>query len=187
MRPTSALTRRRVCRGRWLQPCDRDRGHDSPEPGPRTSVQRRQPTRGPLPPSLVVGSEGLLSPVFLSIEEYLGRNIPAYDAALQDIARGEWSPGRSARPWIEFCITAHYRQAMTLRHRIREVEAIWDRCEQMFVFHDVAISTVCDSGQPLQPSSIIQNGYRSPRRIPTRWGATARPLRVQKRDRSGTA
>ena len=48
--------------------------------------------------SLVLGCEGLLSPEFLSIEEYLGRNTSAYYAALREVSRGRWSPGRSARP-----------------------------------------------------------------------------------------
>ena len=92
--------------------------------------------------SLVLGCEGLLSPEFLSIEEYLGRNTSAYYAALREVSRGRWSPGRSARPWIEFCITAHYRQAMTLRRRIRELEALWDRCEQLATRHRLSGRTV---------------------------------------------
>lgn len=48
----------------------------------------------------------------------------------------------SARPWIEFCITAHYRQAMTLRRRIREVETMWDRCEQLAARHRLPGRTV---------------------------------------------
>ena len=92
--------------------------------------------------SLVLGCEGLLSPEFLSIEEYLGRNTSAYYAALREVSRGRWSPGRSAHPWIEFCITAHYRQAMTLRRRIRELEALWDRCEQLATRHRLPGRTV---------------------------------------------
>ena len=81
--------------------------------------------------SFVLGCAfGGLSPVFSSIEEYLGRNTAAYYAALTETAAGSWSPERSARPWIEFCLTAHYRQASTLRRRIDRFEARWDRCEQ---------------------------------------------------------
>jgi len=81
--------------------------------------------------SFVLGCAfGGLSPVFSSIEHYLGRNTAAYYGALTDTAAGSWSPGRSARPWIEFCLTAHYRQASALRRRIDRFEALWDRCEQ---------------------------------------------------------
>lgn len=77
------------------------------------------------------GAFGDLSPVFTSIEEYLGRNTASYYAALAATAAGSWSPERSARPWIEFCLTAHYRQAATVRGRIDLFEARWDRCEQI--------------------------------------------------------
>ena len=82
--------------------------------------------------SFVLGRAfGGLSPVFSSIEEYLGRNTAAYYAALTETAAGSWSPQRSARPWIEFCLTAHYHQAATVRRRIDRFEARWDRCEQI--------------------------------------------------------
>ena len=81
--------------------------------------------------SFVLGwAFGRLSPVFSSIEEYLGRNTAAYYAALTETAAGSWSPERSARPWIVFCLTAHHRQASALRRRIDRFEALWDRCAQ---------------------------------------------------------
>ena len=80
--------------------------------------------------SLVLASEGLISPVWSSIEEYLGRNTADYYRALEETAAGVWSPWRETRPWIEFCLTAHYRQAVILRQRIDDFEALWDRCEQ---------------------------------------------------------
>lgn len=82
--------------------------------------------------SFVLGCAfGGLSPVFSSIEEYLGRNTAAYYAVLTETAAGSWSPERSSRPWIEFCLTAHYRQASALRRRIDRFQALWDRCEQI--------------------------------------------------------
>ena len=33
-------------------------------------------------------------------------------------------------PWMEFCLTAHYHQAVSLRRRIDRTAALWDRCEQ---------------------------------------------------------
>ena len=81
--------------------------------------------------SYVLAGEGLLSSEFLSIEEYLGRNTNAYYDVLTEVAQGAWSPGRDARPWLRFCLTAHYRQAQTLLRRIEETEALWDRCDQL--------------------------------------------------------
>lgn len=85
--------------------------------------------------SYVLAKEGILSPEFLSIEEYLGRNTTAYYQALSDVARGVWSPQNDSRPWLEFCLTAHYRQAGTLLRRIQETETLWDRCEQLVRHH----------------------------------------------------
>ncbi len=85
--------------------------------------------------SFVIARDGVLSPEFSSIEEYLGRNTIAYYDALTEVAHGSWSPHRSARSWIEFCLTADYRQAATLLRRIQEAEALWDRCEQAATEH----------------------------------------------------
>ena len=86
---------------------------------------------------ILVGG-GLGSPAFVSIEEYLGANTAAYYDVLTGVGGGKWSPQRSARPWIEFCLTAHWRQALALRQRIRETEALWDRCEQLVGRHGLA-------------------------------------------------
>ena len=92
--------------------------------------------------ALVLAAAGEGASEFMSIEEYLGRNTSAYYAVLNEVSAGRWSPDRSARPWIEFCLTAHYRQAITLRRRIREIDALWDRCEQLAARHRLPGRTV---------------------------------------------
>lgn len=57
------------------------------------------------------------NPIFVSIEEYLGRNTPEYYDVLLEVGGGSWQPERDARPWIRFCLVAHYRQAMTVKRR----------------------------------------------------------------------
>jgi Fic family protein len=57
------------------------------------------------------------NPIFVSIEEYLGRNTPDYYDVLLEVGGGSWQPERDARPWIRFCLVAHYRQAMTVKRR----------------------------------------------------------------------
>lgn len=57
------------------------------------------------------------NPIFVSIEEYLGRNTPEYYDVLLEVGAGSWQPHRDARPWIRFCLVAHYRQAMTVKRR----------------------------------------------------------------------
>jgi Fic family protein len=103
--------------------------------------------------SWVLAGEGLLSPEFLSIEEYLGRNTTAYYEVLTQVAQGAWSPGRDARPWLRFCLTAHYRQALTVLRRIEETEALWDRCEQLARRHklpDRTVGPLCDAARGWQ-------------------------------------
>ncbi|MGZ5384349.1 MAG: Fic family protein, partial [Acidimicrobiia bacterium] len=76
--------------------------------------------------TLVLARERILAPQFSSIEEYLGRNTPAYYDVLAEVGGGKWNPARDARPWIRFVLVAHYRQAHTLGRRIRESERLWE-------------------------------------------------------------
>lgn len=75
--------------------------------------------------SLVLARNGVLSPVFCSIEEYLGTNTHAYYAVLAEVGQGQWNPQNDATPWLRFCLTAHLRQARTTLRRAQEVERIW--------------------------------------------------------------
>jgi Fic family protein len=70
--------------------------------------------------SLVLAREGLLSPEFASIEEYLGERTPAYYRALQDAQGGRYRPDRDASGWVAFCVEAHLAQA---RKRLAQIEA----------------------------------------------------------------
>jgi Fic family protein len=78
--------------------------------------------------TLVLAREQIVAPVFSSIEEYLGRNTQAYYDVLADVGQGTWNPHNSARPWVRFCLTAHYRQAKTHLRRVEEVEELWRQC-----------------------------------------------------------
>ena len=70
--------------------------------------------------SLALAREGLVSPEFGSIEEYLGRHTPAYYAALMEAQGGSYQPERDASRWINFCVRAHLDQA---RQRLAQIEA----------------------------------------------------------------
>ena len=58
--------------------------------------------------TLVLAREQIMAPVFSSIEEYLGRNTDAYYDVLGQVGRGRWNPHHDARPWVRYCLTAHY-------------------------------------------------------------------------------
>ncbi len=99
--------------------------------------------------TLVLAREGILSPVFSSIEEYLGRNTQDYYAVLAEVGQGHWHPERDPMPWVKFCLTAHYRQAETLLRRSQEAGRLWSELEteikkrglqerMMLALHDAA-------------------------------------------------
>jgi Fic family protein len=79
--------------------------------------------------TLVLARSGVLSRDFCSIEEYLGRNRQAYYDVLAQVGAGGWRPERDARPWVRFCLTAHFRQASTLMRRARVMARLWDIVE----------------------------------------------------------
>jgi len=74
----------------------------------------------------VLANEGIVAPIFSSIEEYIGRNQQAYYDVLGDVGAGGWNPRRDSRPWVRFCILGHYRQAQTLLRRTGEWERLYD-------------------------------------------------------------
>lgn len=75
--------------------------------------------------------------VFVSIEEYLGRNTHAYYDILAEVGRGLWRPQGDASPWIEFNLTAHYRQARTVQRRIWLLSRIAERVDELVDHHGV--------------------------------------------------
>jgi Fic family protein len=85
--------------------------------------------------TLVLARERVVSPVFSSIEEYLGRNTQPYYDTLAAVGGGAWHPDRDARPWVRFCLTAHYRQAGTHLRRIEEAEGLWRSCTDLALAH----------------------------------------------------
>ena len=111
--------------------------------------------------SFVLAADGVLSPEFLSIEEYLGRNTAAYYEALTAMAEGTWSPKRSAASWVRFSLVAHFRQAHTVLRRIREFEALWNGCDRLVTKHRLperSIGALCDAarGWKLQRSLYVK-------------------------------
>lgn len=71
--------------------------------------------------TLILARGGVLDPTFSSIEEYLGRNTPAYFEVLAQVGGGSWNPDGDALPWVRFCLTAHYRQAQSAERRLAAI------------------------------------------------------------------
>jgi Fic family protein len=78
--------------------------------------------------TLVLARDRGLAPIFSSIEEFLGRNTQAYYDVLADVGAGSWHPERDARPWIRFCLRAHFLQIRTMQRRRSEIEELWNGC-----------------------------------------------------------
>jgi Fic family protein len=81
--------------------------------------------------SLVVAREGLVSPEFASIEEYLGEHTSDYNAALQEVQAGRYQPERDASARVAFCLEAHLAQARQRLAQVEEAGARWGFLEQL--------------------------------------------------------
>jgi Fic family protein len=81
--------------------------------------------------SLVLAREGLISPEFSSIEEYLGQNTSAYYAALKQAQGGSYQPDRDASAWVAFCVEAHLAQARQRLGQIKAAATRWEYLESL--------------------------------------------------------
>jgi Fic family protein len=81
--------------------------------------------------SLVLAREGMISPEFSSIEEYLGEHTADYYAALREVQGGSYQPERDATGWVSFCVDAHIAQARRRLAQIEEAASRWTRLESM--------------------------------------------------------
>lgn len=113
--------------------------------------------------SLVLVREGHLARELCSIEEYLGvpANQQRYYDALAQVARGHWTPENDARPWVRFCLEAHYIQALSVLRRVRESEWIWQQLDELVSEHRLpprASDALFDASLGLK---IRNGGYRA--------------------------
>jgi Fic family protein len=81
--------------------------------------------------SLVLARDGLMSPEFGSIEEYLGAHTAAYYEALNEAHGPTYQPDRDVAEWIVFCIDAHLAQARQRLAQIKDAAARWGHLEQL--------------------------------------------------------
>ncbi|BBZ48870.1 Fic family protein [Mycobacterium heidelbergense] len=92
--------------------------------------------------TLVLAREGIVSPVFSSIEEYLGRNTRSYYDILAEVGHGSWQPANDARPWVQYVLTAHLRQAKTVLRRTREIEEIYIELDRVVARYNLPERTM---------------------------------------------
>ena len=116
--------------------------------------------------TLVIARSGLLDPTFSSIEEYLGRNTPAYYEVLNTVGQGSWNPGNSAHPWIRFCLKAHYQQARSAQRRFERVSRIWEDVEKLITTHSIDDRAVPALVNAAQGFDVKNESYRSQADLP---------------------
>jgi Fic family protein len=112
--------------------------------------------------SLVLARNGVLSPVFMSVEEYLGRNTQAYYDVLGLVGGGSWQPDRDSRPWLRFTLTAHLRQARTILQRVKESERMWvelERTAQDLRLPDRSVTALFDAMIGLRVRNATYRAY----------------------------
>jgi Fic family protein len=111
--------------------------------------------------TLVLAHDRILAPVFSSIEEFLGRNTETYYNVLAEVGAGAWNPHRDARPWVRFCLQAHYLQARTSVRRREEIEHLWNACAELAEAEGLAER--CASGliDAAYGFRIRRGGYKS--------------------------
>jgi len=103
--------------------------------------------------TLALARDRILAPEWMSIEEYLGANTQAYYDILAKVGQGAWRPENDARPWVRFCLRAHYVQATNVLRRIRESEQIWVAIDELRVAHGLperVVSSLFDAATGLR-------------------------------------
>lgn len=111
--------------------------------------------------TLVLAREGILVPEFCSIEEYLGRNTDAYYRVLAEVGQGSWNPHHDARPWIRFCLQAHYVQAASVLRRVRESEQVWSHLEDQIRTHGLPMRSIEALFDATLGMRVRNSSYRS--------------------------
>lgn len=109
--------------------------------------------------TLILARDKIVAPVFSSIEEYLGRNTAAYYEILGEVGQGTWHPENDARPWVRFCLIAHYRQARTLLRRIEATEHLWAACMELVERYDLPERTLAALLDAAQGLRLRRAGY----------------------------
>ncbi len=103
--------------------------------------------------TLALARDRILSPEWMSIEEYLGANTQAYYDILAQVGKGAWHPDGDAGPWVRFCLQAHYAQAELVLRRVRESERLWvaiDDLREARGLPERVVSTLFDAATGLR-------------------------------------
>lgn len=114
----------------------------------------------------VLASEGIVAPIFSSIEEYIGHNQQTYYDVLAEVGGGGWNPARSAKPWVRFCLRGHYFQAQTHLRRTREIARIYADLSDLVEARKLPKRTVMALLQAAVGTKLRNSSYRVSAELP---------------------
>ncbi len=114
----------------------------------------------------VLMSEGLVAPIFSSIEEYIGHRQQEYYDVLAEVGGGGWHPERSAKPWVRFCLRGHYFQAQTHLRRTRELERLYTDLADLVKSRKLPERTVMALLQTAFGTRLRHSSYRVSAELP---------------------
>jgi hypothetical protein len=87
-------------------------------------------------------------------------DVTLYDV-LRNVGAGAWSPRRDARPWVRFCLTAHFRQATTILRRSLEIQQTWDALEVEIKKRNLPERTILALSDAASGLRVRNAAYRS--------------------------
>jgi Fic family protein len=110
--------------------------------------------------SLILARNGVLGAEFCSIEDYLGKNTPDYYDALAAVSKGKWNPLNDSKPFVRFCLKAHYQQANFLIAWEKCLERTWDVLEREIEKRSLPDRSIFGLSDAVFAGSIRNSGYR---------------------------
>ncbi|HEY2141450.1 MAG TPA: Fic family protein [Solirubrobacteraceae bacterium] len=110
--------------------------------------------------TLILAREEIRAPVFSSIEEYLGRNTESYYEVLGEVGQGHWQPENDARPWLRYCLGAHYHQARTQIRRVQETERLYEACTEIAMGHGLPERTIGALAEAAYGLRLTHSAYK---------------------------
>lgn len=114
----------------------------------------------------VLASEGIVAPIFSSIEEYIGHNQQEYYDVLAEVGGGGWNPERSAKPWVRFCLRGHYFQAQTHLRRTKELASVYADLSDLAKARRLPERTVMALLQAALGTKLRNSSYRVSAELP---------------------
>jgi Fic family protein len=111
--------------------------------------------------TLVLARDQILAPEYSSIEEFLGHNTQPYYQMLRQVGGRTWTPSNDARPWLRFCLEAHFIQATSVLRRVRESETMWRELQTLSETHGLQERTMAALFDATIGLKVRNSSYRA--------------------------